>query len=108
VKIVSELVDIDDPNMLDKIEISKGKQFTNSCICNTPGDLLNSCGFCLSNSKKKVQTRIMRDTVSNKKFFHNNFNEVTPGVAQSFNTPGIFKYNNFRQNSENKISNAKY
>ena len=47
--LVSELVDIDDPNMLDKID-NKDSNFK-TCICGESPSKL-SCSYCLSNKKE--------------------------------------------------------
>jgi hypothetical protein len=69
VKIVSDIVDIDDPNMLDKIENPKG--IMTSCICATP-DNKELCNFCLSNSKRKNTRLKINETASYLKFNQSN------------------------------------
>ena len=130
VKIVSEIVDIDDPNMLDKIDSPFGKDSSQllqklSCACSSP-DNSNTCNFCITstNRKHKMVPKLFNyDTASNKKtisctnnsnimgtnyFYLNQFNESTPihGI-HSFNTPGYARYNNYSNNSENKMNYAK-
>jgi hypothetical protein len=131
IKIVSDIVDIDDPNMLDKIDSPFGKESSKflqkvSCVCSSPDDK-NVCNFCLTNSngKNKIIPKLFSyNTASNKKtvsytnntnnmgtnYFniHNHYNESTPmhGI-QLFNTPGYGRYNNFSNNSESKMNYAK-
>jgi hypothetical protein len=131
VKIVSEIVDIDDPNMLDKIDSPFGKDSSKllqkvSCVCSSP-DNQNTCNYCLTSSyqKHKIVPKLFDyDTASNKKtvsytnisnnlgtnYFNlnNQFNESTPvhGI-QLFNTPGYVRYNNYSNNSDNKMNYAK-
>jgi len=131
VKIVSEIVDIDDPNMLDKIDSPLGKETSQflqkvSCVCSSP-DNGNNCNACLTNSyqKNKIMPKLFNyDTASHKKTFsytnnsinlgnnyfniHNHFNETTPiHGPQFFNTPGYVRYSHLSHNSETKMNYAK-
>jgi len=53
VKIVSaiEVVDVEDDNMLDKIDENIAES-NKSCFCYSPNQK-NTCNFCLTNSKEK-------------------------------------------------------
>jgi hypothetical protein len=129
---VSEIVDIDDPNMLDKIDSPLGKDSSQllhkvSCVCSSPENR-NTCNYCLTNSnqKNKIVPKLFNyDTASHKKtlsytnntnnlgtnYFniHNHFNESTPiHGMQFFNTPGYARHTNFSNNSESKMNYAKY
>ena len=57
-KIVSrnDIVDIEDPNMLDKIQ-EKDDDIIKYCFCETPIQK-NVCNFCLSNTKEKEKEKI--------------------------------------------------
>jgi hypothetical protein len=122
VKIVSEIVDIEDPNMLDKIDNhhQPHSDISKSCVCSSPENK-NMCNFCLTNSNKKHKNMTLNyDSASNKKTipytqnmgtnYYNisRFDDSTPNrCVPSFNTPGYGRYNNFINNSENKINYAK-
>ena len=68
IKIVSEFVDIEDPNMLDNIESSKEKE--HSCICNSPE---KDCNNCTTMSNKKLE-RYNKLQISTRKNFLNTSN----------------------------------
>lgn len=113
VKIVSEIVDIEDPNMLDKIDNTQGKELMKSCICSSPDKTI--CNFCLTNSNHKTKralnsygTNSNKKNVSNFNSFYTN-NDITPNKGlPSFNTPGYGRFNSYmnHNNSENKINYA--
>lgn len=129
IKIVSDIVDIEDPNMLDKIDNANSSNDLKACICSSP-DNKKLCDFCLTISNKKTKQKVSNfELTSNKKMFPNfnssggnniginifssnirnfNFMDTTPNKGvNNFNTPGYGKYNRFTNYSENKINYAK-
>lgn len=131
VKIVSasNIVDIDDPEMLEKID-EKEKDNIKSCLCESPNPI-NICNFCLTNSKEKEKerrnnffyNRFVYDINSQKKNFEskikcfNNkfiilaFPEYTPNKTDNYynsSTPAYyFRYSHFSDHSEKKMNFAK-
>ncbi len=61
--LVSELVDIDDPNMLDKFDY-KDSSYFKTCICESPSK--TSCNYCLSNKK---EPKSIESSYNNKNLF---------------------------------------
>ncbi len=106
--------------MLDKID--KPEIYNSACVCSSP-DNPDTCNFCLTNSyqkSKQVPKLFNYDTASHKKsvafsnlgtnYFnlHNHFNDTTPNHSLPYlNTPGYGRYNQYANNSENKINYAK-
>ncbi len=101
--LVSELVDIDDPNMLDRID-NKDSSNYKTCICDSPSQL--SCNYCLSNKKEPKSIESSINTKS--KILIILDMDYTPiRLIPAFNTPANFKYDNYHQTSDGKINNTK-
>ncbi len=66
----SDIVDIEDPNMLDKID-ENNTENNKTCICESPNQI-NVCNFCLTNSKEKEKERRNNLIYPNKFIFDSN------------------------------------
>jgi len=73
VKIVStnNIVDIEDPNMLDKIE-EKSDNLMKACFFTTPIQK-NICNFCLSNTKEREREKNNNNNNSSNNVFYNKY-----------------------------------
>jgi len=128
IKIVTEMVvDIDDPNMLDKIDITNARYNSNtnstSCLCSTKtpfraGIKPEKTYLGDSNSNSYKQSNRIRNISNNKKFIptfnsmYKVFNcDSTPNryiPLCNSNTPGYGKYkSSINNNCENKMNYAK-
>ncbi len=115
VKIVSDIIDIEDPDMLEKIENSRDEM--KNCACSSPD---KECVNCSSNSIKTKKVINSSGPSSNKKYVSDfaaagynqwtNFNDSTPNkLMPTFNTPGYGRYNLKKEkDSDTKINLAKY
>jgi hypothetical protein len=115
VKIVSDIIDIEDPDMLEKIENSRDD--IKPCACSSPD---KECVNCSSNSVKTKKLTNSGGQSSNKKYISEfahagynqwaNFNDSTPNkLMPTINTPGYARYNIKKEkDSDTKINLAKY
>lgn len=116
VKIVTEIIDIEDPKLLDKMDNSHLKD-NKPCACSSPENK-DQCNVCISNSNPRNRKLINsygaghssnKKTISNfTSHIYNNYADTTPNKGvPSFNTPGYGKFHNYGNNSENKMNYAK-
>ena len=115
VKIVSNIIDIEDPDMLEKLEHSKEE--VKQCACSSPD---KECINCSSNSTRTKKFINSNGLSSNKKYISNflgggysmwNAYDSTPNkVMPTFNTPGYGRENDGNKkekDSDSKINLAK-
>jgi hypothetical protein len=120
VKIVTEIIDIEDPKLLDKMDNTQLKEIK-SCACSSPENKTH-CNVCTSNSNSNSNLRTRKlinsygthlsshkKTISNfTSHLYNNYTDTTPNKGvPSFNTPGYGRYHTYVNSSDNKMNYAK-
>jgi hypothetical protein len=116
VKIVTEIIDIEDPKLLDKMDNSHIKD-NKPCACSSPENK-TQCNVCSSNSNPRTRKLINsygtglssnKKTISNfTSHIYNNYADTTPNKGvPTFNTPGYGRFQNYVNSSENKMNYAK-
>jgi hypothetical protein len=97
--VISELVDIEDPNMLDKID---NKVNIKKCACESP--IIDYCNNCTSNKKDTI---FKQDNSYASKNFYNM--DYTPNrYLPTFSTPAYLRHSYNFNSSDSKMNNTKY